>query len=54
MASTMSGALGRTVSPVSGVAIVCAGIAAINPIELVKRTAPGVVVSLLFVALVML
>lgn len=54
MAATMGGAMGRSMSPVSGVAIVCAGVAMVNPIELVKRTAPGVIVSLIFIALILL
>lgn len=54
MAATIAGALGRTCSPIAGAAIVCAGIAGINPVEMVKRTAPGMVVALLVVVFVVL
>ncbi|GKX54506.1 C4-dicarboxylate ABC transporter [Leminorella grimontii] len=54
MAAAMGGALGRTMSPIAGVTIVCAGLAAANPVELIKRTAPGMIVAVIFVALVML
>lgn len=35
----IAGALGRSMSPVAGVAIVCAGLAQVNPIEMAKRNA---------------
>ncbi len=54
MAAAITGALGRTASPISGAAIVCAGIAQISPVELAKRSAPGMVLATLFIALVML
>lgn len=54
MASAISGALGRTMSPLAGSVIVCAGLAGVNPIELAKRTAPGMIIGVLFVALFML
>lgn len=39
------GALGRSMSPVAGAAIVCAGLAKVNPIELTKRNAPAMVLA---------
>ncbi|WP_159564298.1 C4-dicarboxylate transporter DcuC [Budvicia diplopodorum] len=54
MAAAITGALGRTMSPIAGVVIVCAGLANVNPVELVKRTAPSMIVAVIFVALVML
>ncbi|WP_373779130.1 C4-dicarboxylate transporter DcuC [Glaesserella sp.] len=54
MAAAIAGAIGRTASPIAGVTIVCAGLAMVNPIEMVKRTAPGMVLATLFLALFML
>ncbi|MFU2059349.1 C4-dicarboxylate transporter DcuC [Avibacterium volantium] len=54
MAAAIAGALGRTASPISGAAIVCAGLAAVNPVDMIKRTAPGMVIAVLFLALFML
>lgn len=53
-AAAISGGLGRTMSPVAGVVIVCAGIAKVNPFELSKRVAPGMITAVLFIALFML
>lgn len=44
--AAMAGALGRTMSPLAGAAIVCASIAQVNPLELAKRNAPGMSVAL--------
>lgn len=54
MAAAITGAIGRTASPIAGVTIVCAGLAMVSPIEIVKRTAPGMVLAILFLALFML
>ncbi|MEQ4922607.1 C4-dicarboxylate transporter DcuC [Proteus hauseri] len=54
MAAALSGALGRTMSPLAGAAIVCAGLANVNPMEIAKRTAPGMVIGVIAVALFML
>ena len=35
----MAGAIGRSMSPVAGVAIVCAGLAKVSPMEMTKRNA---------------
>ncbi|SFL92595.1 C4-dicarboxylate transporter DcuC [Pelosinus propionicus] len=50
--ATISGALGRTMSPVAGGAIVCATIAGVNPMEIAKRTAPGMFCALVAVLIV--
>ena len=54
MGAAIAGAIGRTASPIAGVTIVCAGLAMVNPIEMVKRTAPGMILAVLFLALFML
>lgn len=54
MAAAIAGAIGRTASPIAGVTIVCAGLAGVNPVEMVKRTAPGMILATLFIALFML
>lgn len=52
--AALAGALGRTMSPISGVAIVICGLTGVtNPIELSKRLALPMVVSVIFVALAM-
>ncbi len=53
MLAAIAGSLGRTMSPVAGVTIVCAGIAGISPIEVVKRTAPAMIVAVFVLALIM-
>ncbi|EIW15582.1 MULTISPECIES: C4-dicarboxylate transporter DcuC [Pelosinus] len=50
--ATISGGLGRTMSPVAGGAIVCATIAGVNPMEIAKRTAPGMFCALVAVLIV--
>ena len=54
MAAAIAGAIGRTASPIAGVTIVCAGLAMVSPVEMVKRTAPGMILAVLFLALFML
>ncbi|MDH2926683.1 C4-dicarboxylate transporter DcuC [Lonepinella koalarum] len=54
MAAAIAGAIGRTASPIAGVTIVCAGLAMVNPVDMVKRTAPGMILATLFLALFML
>ncbi|MBS3827249.1 C4-dicarboxylate ABC transporter [Proteus mirabilis] len=44
--------LGRNMSPLAGATIVCAGLARINPMEIAKRNALGMVLSVLAVALI--
>ncbi len=52
--ATLAGALGRTMSPIAGAAIICASIAGVNPIEMVKRTAPGMLIALIAVMFILL
>ncbi len=49
----LSGALGRTSSPLAGAAIVVAGLAMVDPIQVVKRTAIPVFVCVIACALLM-
>lgn len=51
--AALSGSLGRTMSPVAGVVIVAAGLAKVSPMEVVKRTAPGMIIASI-IAFVML
>ncbi len=50
----LSGALGRSMSPVAGAAIVCAGLAGVNPIEITKRNWPAMVLAAVVVMFVLL
>jgi len=43
--ATLGGCLGRTMSPLAGAAIVCAGLAGVNPLEISKRLAPGMLIA---------
>jgi len=43
--AALAGALGRTMSPLAGAAIICAGLAKVNPFELAKRIAPGMLIA---------
>jgi DcuC family C4-dicarboxylate transporter len=45
--STLSGTLGRAMSPVAGGTIICATLAGVNPMDIAKRTAPGLIISLI-------
>lgn len=53
MLSAISGGLGRTMSPIAGVVIVVSGLAMVSPLEVVKRTAPAMIVAVIALALVM-
>lgn len=44
--AAIGGALGRTMSPISGAAIICATFAGVNPLEIAKRNAPGMIAAL--------
>lgn len=46
-AAFLSGCLGRTMSPVAGATIICAQLAGIQPMEIAKRNAPGMVIAAL-------
>lgn len=49
----LTGALGRTMSPLAGVTILVSGIAMVNPLEVVKRTAIPCVVAVIACAVLM-
>lgn len=48
------GALGRSMSPVAGAAIVCAGLAGVNPIEMTKRNAPAMILGAIVTMVVLM
>ncbi|NLK66543.1 MAG: C4-dicarboxylate transporter DcuC [Campylobacteraceae bacterium] len=54
LAAAISGALGRTASPIAGACILCAGLAGVNPFEIAKRTALGMVIAVCVIAFVIL
>jgi DcuC family C4-dicarboxylate transporter len=43
--ASIGGALGRTMSPIAGGAVICAGLAGVNPLEIPKRNGPGMLVA---------
>ncbi len=45
--AALAGSLGRTMSPIAGAAIICASIAKVNPFEIAKRNAPGMLIALI-------
>lgn len=51
--AALAGALGRTMSPLAGAAIVCASIAKVNPMELAKRNALGMCVAVVVTFFIM-
>ena len=53
-AAFLSGSFGRTMSPVAGAAIVCAQLAGVDPMELAKRNAPGMIVASIAAMLILL
>jgi DcuC family C4-dicarboxylate transporter len=52
--ATLSGALGRTMSPISGSAIICASIAGVSPLQVAKRNAPGMIVAVVVIMFMLL
>ncbi len=52
--AALAGALGRTMSPVAAATIVCAGYAMVNPMELAKRTAPGMIIATIVAMIILL
>jgi len=50
----VAGSLGRSMSPVAGAAIVCAGLAKVNPVELTRRNAPAMLAAAIVTMLVLL
>ena len=53
-AAFLSGGFGRSMSPVAGAAIVCAQLAGVDPMELAKRNAPGMIVAAVAAMLLLL
>jgi DcuC family C4-dicarboxylate transporter len=51
--ATLGGCLGRTMSPLAGAAIVCAGIAGVSPLEIAKRNAIGMLIALVVMILML-
>lgn len=51
--ASIAGSLGRTMSPLAGAAIICAGLANVNTMELSKRTALGMLIGIV-VSLIMI
>jgi DcuC family C4-dicarboxylate transporter len=45
--AALGGTLGRTMSPIAGATIICAGIAGCSPLEVSKRNALGVTIALI-------
>ena len=45
--AALGGTLGRTISPIAGATIICAGIAGVDPMEVCKRNALGIVCALM-------
>ena len=45
--AALSGAIGRTMSPLAGAVIVCAGFAKVSTIDVVKRTSLGMILALI-------
>ena len=52
--ATLGGALGRTMSPITGAGIICATIAGVNPMELAKRNAPGMILAIIAAMFILL
>lgn len=50
----IAGALGRSMSPVAGVAIVCAGLAQVNPIDMAKRNAIPMIAAAIITMFILL
>ncbi|MEN6412709.1 MAG: C4-dicarboxylate transporter DcuC [Veillonellales bacterium] len=56
MASMVSvgGSIGRAMSPIAGVTVICAGLAGVNPLEIAKRNAPGTILACAATMLILL
>ncbi|MDF2569747.1 MAG: dcuD 1 [Sporomusa sp.] len=52
--AALGGALGRTMSPITGATIICAGIAGVNPMEVAKRNAPGMILAIIAAMFILL
>jgi DcuC family C4-dicarboxylate transporter len=52
--AAIAGALGRSMSPIAGGMIICAGLAKCSPMDSAKRNAPGMILACVVVTLMML
>ena len=52
--AAIAGALGRSMSPIAGGMVICAGIAGCSPLESAKRNAPGMILACLAVMFLLL
>ena len=52
--SSLGGALGRTMSPLAGAAIIVASLAGVNPLEVAKRNAPGMIIAAIVAIFILL
>lgn len=52
--AAISGGLGRAMSPVAAGAIICAALAGVNPMEIAKRNAPGMLLAVTVLMIYML
>jgi DcuC family C4-dicarboxylate transporter len=52
--AAIAGALGRTMSPVAGGAIICAGLAGVSPLEIPKRNGPGMLIAVVVCMVILL
>ena len=52
--ASLGGALGRTMSPITGATIICAGIAGVNPMEIAKRNALGMICAMIVAMFILL
>lgn len=44
-AAALCGAIGRSMSPIAGAAVICASFAGVSPFEVAKRNAPGMIIA---------
>jgi len=52
--AVITGALGRSMSPIAAGAIICSAFAGINPMELAKRNAPGMIIAVVVSTILLL
>ena len=52
--AALGGALGRTMSPLAGAAIIVATMAGVNPLEVAKRNAPGMIIAAIVAIFILL
>ncbi len=52
--AALAGALGRTMSPIAGAAIICASLAKVSPFEIPKRNGPGMIIATIVIMFVLM